>query len=85
MTQKTQKFLSAAADLLQEAISAAKNDDPEGVAGLAACLRAGGLVGLHATFAQSTGLAQIHIEIVEPSGQSHQLMKCELQRQETSL
>ena len=81
MNNITQKFLSASADLLQEAIAAARAEDPHGVQGLAEILRAGGLVTLIATLAPSTGLAQINVEISEPNGATHQLSRCELTRE----
>lgn len=82
MSTQIHHYLTAASDLLKAAVEDARKDDPDGVAGLAAALRAGGLITLRSTFAPSTGLAQLDIAIVEPSGVSHQLMACELQRNE---
>lgn len=82
MTTEIRNYLNAASDLLKSAIDDARQDDPEGVAGLAEALRAGGLVTLRSTFAPSTGLAQLDIAVIEPNGTAHQLMACELQRGE---
>jgi hypothetical protein len=71
-------YLNACAGLLEQAIEQARADDPEGVQGLANVLRCGGLVTLRSTFAPSTGLAQVCVEVIEPSGQAHSLMTAEL-------
>lgn len=80
MTTAIRNYLNAASDLLKSAIDEARKDDPVGVDGLAAALRAGGLITLRSTFAPSTGLAQLDIAVIEPNGTAHQLMACELQR-----
>lgn len=81
MKNPTTDYLAACADLLNQAISEARQEDPEGARGLASMLQAGGLISLRSIFAPSTGLVQICIDITEPSGTTHQLMSAEIQRQ----
>lgn len=73
-------FLQAAADLLEVAISQAMERDPRAAAGLDRLLRNGGLLSLRATLAPSTGLAQLAVEVISPSGVTHQLMATSLER-----
>lgn len=73
-------FLGAASDLLQSAIEQARQDDAAGVAGLEQAMRAGALLTVRGTFAWSTGLAEVAVDVVEPNGEGHQLMRCELNR-----
>ncbi len=80
MSTQINDYLNAASTLLKSAIEEARRDDPDGVAGLAAALRAGAMLTLRSTFAPSTGLAQIDIQVIEPCGLAHQLMACELHR-----
>ena len=75
-----QNFLNASAGLIEEAMMDARKTDPEGLAGLSNVLRAGGLLTLRSTFAPSTGLAMIAVEISEPSGVVHTLMNAEIER-----
>lgn len=77
--QAIKTFLTASADLLQQALEEARKEDPAGVEGLAAMLRAGGMVTLRATFAPSTHIAQIAVDVIEPNGRTHQLMNTDLQ------
>lgn len=78
MSIQIKNYLNATADLLQEALTEARTVDPAGAAGLAGVLRAGGLLCLRSTLAPSTGLAQILVEVTEPSGASHVLMSMEI-------
>lgn len=73
-------FLAASADLLQAAIHQAAADDPEGYAHLQACIRAGGLLTIRADMSPVTGLAQLGIDVTEPSGETHRLMAATLDR-----
>ena len=73
-----EKYLAACSDLLSQAVTEARKEDAEAVQGLARVLQAGGLVSLRSTFAPSTGLAQVCVEVIEPSGQAHGLMTAEL-------
>ena len=73
-----EKYLAACSDLLSQAVTEARKEDAEAVQGLARVLQAGGLVSLRSTFAPSTGLAQVCVEVIEPSGQAHSLMSAEL-------
>ena len=81
MSTQIHDYLNAASNLLKSAIDEARRDDPEGVAGLATAMRAGAMLTLRSTFAPSTGLAQIDIQVIEPCGLVHQLMACELHRE----
>lgn len=74
------EFMNAAANLLQTAIEQARAEDQAAVDGLASMLRAGGLVAIRASFAPMTGMAQLAVEIVETSGNTHTLMTTELHR-----
>lgn len=73
-------FMDAAARLIEQAVAEAGRTDREGLEGLAACLKAGGMITLRATIAPTTGLGQMAVEIVEPCGRRHQLMSAELKR-----
>lgn len=73
-------FLAAAADLLQTSIHGAAEEDPDGYTHLQACVRAGGLVTIRADMSPITGIAQVSIDVTEPSGQSHRLMSVSLER-----
>ena len=73
-----EKYLAACSDLLSQAVTEARKEDAEAVQGLARVLQAGGLVSLRSTFAPSTGLAQVCVEVIAPSGQAHSLMTAEL-------
>ena len=73
-----EKYLAACSDLLSQAVTEARKEDAEAVQGLARVLQAGGLVSLRSTFAPSTGLAQVCVEVIEPSDQAHSLMSAEL-------
>jgi hypothetical protein len=64
----TAAYLAASADLLESAITHAQREDHDAVAGLGEVLRAGGLLKLAATFASSTGLALVQIDVLTPSG-----------------
>lgn len=78
MSVEIQSYLSAASDLLRVALAEARQVDPVGVDGLALAIRAGAMLTLRSTFAPSTGLAHIVVEVIEPNGQSHVLMSTEL-------
>lgn len=73
-------FLRSAADLISSALEDARETDPDGLAGLQACLAAGGMITLRATFAPSSGLASMSVLVSEPSGTEHVLSACELER-----
>ncbi len=73
-----EKYLAACSDLLSQAVTEARKEDADAVHGLARVLQAGGLVSLRSTFAPSTGLAQVCVEVIEHSGQAHSLMTAEL-------
>ena len=73
-------FLAASADLLQAAIHQAAAEDPEGYAHLQACIRAGGLLTVRADMSPTTGIAQIGIDVTEPSGATHRLMGATLEK-----
>lgn len=74
------EFMNAAANLLQAAIEQARAEDQAAADELASLLRCGGMVSIRASFAPMTGLAQLAVEIVEPSGNAHTLMAAELHR-----
>ena len=61
-------------------LRAAGSDTEAGSEGLNNVLRAGGLLTLRATFGPATGLAQLAVEVVEPTGQTHQLMQADIER-----
>lgn len=71
----------AAADVVQAALADAVASDPAGAAILAKVVRAGGILTLRTAVAPSAGLASLAIEVVEPGGQAHQLLSCELKRE----
>lgn len=73
-------FLEASANLLESAVGQARQQDVAGVAGLMRAMQAGAMLTLRGTFALSTGLAEVAVEVIEPNGESHQLMRCELNR-----
>lgn len=75
--------LSAAADLVQRVLKESAAEDPDGVAILRGVIKAGGMLALHSTFAPAAGMARLVIEVIEPNGNAHQLMACELQREPT--
>ncbi len=74
------EFMNAAASVLQAAIEQAGAEDQTAADGLVSMLRRGGLVTIRASFAPLTGLAQLAVDIVEPSGNAHTLMSVELRR-----
>lgn len=74
-------FMSAAADLMQSAVTQAKTDSPEEYAALVACVKAGGMVSLNATMSPTTGIAQLGIDVIEPNGTTHRLMSARLERE----
>ena len=76
-----EKYLAACSDLLSQAVTEARKEDAEAVQGLARVLQAGGLLTLRSTFAPTTGIAQVCIEVIEPSGQAHTLMTADLEPQ----
>ena len=76
-----EKYLAACSDLLSQAVNEARKEDAEAVQGLARVLQAGGLLTLRSTFAPTTGIAQVCIEVIEPSGQAHTLMTADLEPQ----
>jgi hypothetical protein len=80
MDDITANYLNACAAIIQQAINQARSEDEDGARGLVQILRAGGLMRLSTSMAPSTGLAQITIEVVEPSGQSHSLVACDIER-----
>ena len=71
-------YLASCAELLGHAVTQARQEDAEGVQGLARVLQAGELLTLRSTFAPTTGIAQVCIEVIEPSGQAHTLMTADL-------
>ncbi len=73
-------FIAAAGALVEAAIQPIKRTQPDDYEGLRMCLKVGGMVSLRATFAPSTGLAQLAVDIIEPSGQTHCLMTTSLER-----
>lgn len=77
---KIKSFMSAAADLLQSAVEAAKADTPDEYAALVACVKAGGMVSFKATMSPTTGIAQLGIDVIEPNGTAHRLMSANLER-----
>jgi hypothetical protein len=74
------EFLSSASALISSVLDEARQADPDGLEGLQACLSAGGLIALRATFAPSTGLASLAVLISEPNGTEHVLSACSLER-----
>jgi hypothetical protein len=71
-------FMNAAQALINQAVSEAQASDPDDFQSLAAMLRAGGLLRLAATFAPMTQQAMLQIVVIEPNGDEHQLMQCDL-------
>lgn len=80
MKDATQTFLAAAADLLEQAIRDATQENPEELALLGRCVKAGGFLNIHANLSQTTGIAQIGIDIIEPNGEKHRLMSTTLEK-----
>ncbi|MFM2118965.1 MAG: hypothetical protein RL722_433 [Pseudomonadota bacterium] len=74
-----QAFLAAGADLLKDALAAARLEDAAGVDGLALAVRGGALVQLRLTLG-ATGVAWVAVDVVEPGGATSQLMAAELKR-----
>lgn len=74
-------FMSAAADLMQSAVTQAKTDSPGEYAVLVACVKAGGMVSINATMSPTTGIAQLGIDVIEPNGTAHRLMSASLERE----
>ena len=73
-------FLNAAQNVINDALAAAKQAEPQDYAGLTGVMRAGGLLRLQATFAPLTGQALMQIVVCEPSGTEHTLSQCELHK-----
>jgi hypothetical protein len=61
-------FLTAASAMLDMAVLQARQDDPEGVACLAAAVRAGALTRVSLTVS-AAGMAWAACEVIEPNGQ----------------
>lgn len=74
------EFLTAAANLLQSSMDTARTENPADYAGLVACVKAGGMVGIRATMSPTTGLAELGIEVMEPNGNTHRVMSATLHR-----
>ncbi len=69
MTQEAavKQFLTASSAMLDAAVLTARQDDPEGIACLAAAVRAGAMMRLSFTIS-AAGVAWVAVECVEPSG-----------------
>ncbi len=80
MTTEIRDYMAAAQAVINQAVQDAQTSDPDDFAALAGVMRAGGLLRLNTTFAPLTGLALLQIEVVEPNGQAHTLMQCNLER-----
>lgn len=78
--QNIKAFMQAAADLLESSVKSAKAENPEEYAILVKCIKAGGMVNISATMSPTTGIAQLGINVIEPSGTSHRLMSANLER-----
>lgn len=76
-------YFQAAADLVQQALTEAAAQDPDGAAILRGVIKAGGMLTLHSTIAHAAGLACLVVELTEPNGKAHRLMACDLQREVT--
>lgn len=77
---KLTQFLRAAADLLEVALRDGLVEDRSAAAGLQAMLRAGGMATISATLSPVTKTAWLAVEVIEPSGTRHQLMRAELRK-----
>lgn len=71
-------FMSSAADLLQSTFDQALDANGEDKRYLARAIQAGALISLRATFGPTTGLAQLAVELIEPNGNTHNIMSAEL-------
>ncbi len=74
-------YMAASAQLVQTALADAAAEDREGTEGLARAMAAGAVLEL-VTSLTTTGLAQLAVHIVSPTGERlGRLMSCELQRE----
>jgi len=80
----TRACIAASVALLDQLLAEERQADPQEFAEIGRALAAGCMLKLHTSFAPSTGLCMLDVELAEPSGATRTLMSIEMQRQAAS-
>lgn len=76
-----QSHLNAALSLVDAITGELRDDEPETAAAMEKAIRGGSMLVLRSTFAPSTRLVMLAVELVEPTGAAQTLFACELKRE----